>query len=144
MKYDDFIRSMDESRLIAAIQKAESATTGEIRLCLARGAEPDPLAAARRAFVRLGMDQTRDRNGVLIFVAPRGQTFAILGDEGIDQRCGADFWKELTAQLGSEFATGRWASGLEAVIATLGEVLARHFPRRPGDTNELPDQIASV
>lgn len=144
MNFKAFLQAIDEPALLAAIAKAERSTTGEIRVCVARTAEPDPLRAARRAFDKLGMQHTRDRNGVLILVAPLSQTFAILGDAGIDTRAGEGFWDELTRQLSADFAAGRNGAGLEAVIRQVGEVLAAHFPRTEGDTNELPDSIAPV
>jgi uncharacterized membrane protein len=144
MHYQEFLRRLDEPRIIEAIRRAETHTTGEVRLCVTRTAESDPLAAARRAFVTLGMERTRDRNGVLILVSPASQTFAVLGDEGINGRCGELFWDQTVRDLASAFASGRVEDGLEAAILRVGEVLAAHFPRAPGDSNELPDNVATV
>ncbi len=143
MTHEEFMATLDEPRVLAAIATAETATSGEIRLCVARAAEPDPLAAARRAFARLGMIRTRDRNGVLILVAPVSRTFAIVGDEGINRHCGDEFWSALAAEMGGEFAAGRPTDGIARTVQKVGEVLARHFPRDRNDTNELPDSIAT-
>ncbi len=144
MRHKEFLRRLDEPRIVDAIRKAESATTGEIRLCVSRTSEPDALAAARRVFRELGMEKTRDRNGVLILVAPESQTFAIVGDDGIDAKCEPGFWTRIAERLGEDLRAGRVEEGLEEAIARVGDVLARHYPRDPGDTNELPDSVVTV
>ncbi len=144
MKYSEFMESLHQDRVVEAIRQAETATTGEIRVCVAREPAPDPLAAARAAFGKLGMAQTRDRNGVLVLVAPASQTCAILGDDAIHSRVCNEGWTTLTGELSAAFRAGRATEGLETVIGKIGEELARHFPKQPGDTNERPDTIAPV
>lgn len=143
MNPDDFVQSLEQAGVTTAIQKAEEQTSGEIRVYVAQDAEPDPLKAARLAFTRLGMDRTQDRNGVLILVAPLSQTFAIVGDQGVDKHCGPEFWSDIASEMGREFAAGRPAAGIQAAIESVGDVLSEHFPRRPDDANELPDSIAT-
>ncbi len=65
----------------------------------ARSASPCPAffwgnvrRAAERAFDRLGMDRTKDRNGVLFFIVPSRKRFVVLGDEGIHAKVGQEFW----------------------------------------------------
>jgi uncharacterized membrane protein len=144
MKHQEFLQNLDQERILRAIKGAEANTTGEVRLCVTRKPEPDPMVAARRAFVALGMEQTRDRNGVLILISPGSQTFAVLGDQGIHGKAGEAFWEQITRELAAAFAAGQIEQGLESAIARIGDTLARHFPRQPGDTNELPDDIATV
>jgi len=142
MKTPPFLGPDDESRVLQAIRLAETGTTGEIRVCLASQPIQDVQARARQAFERLGMHQTRDRNGVLLYIAPACRSLAILGDDAIHARCGDAFWHHIADDLSAEFARNAVVPGLVRAITELGEVLARHFPRQPGDTNELPDSIA--
>ena len=107
-------------------------------------AAPDPVAAASRHFERLGMTQTAARNGVLIFVAPASQTFAVIGDRGVHERCGEAFWSELAAAMAEHFRQGDFTSGLVLGIERAGALLAAHFPRQPDDRNELPDRVERV
>ena len=89
------------------------------------------------------MAATAERNGVLIYVAPRSQRFAVLGDTGIHEKCGAGFWKEIAAAMEHDFREGRYTDGLLKGIAAAGDALARFFPRtEAADRNELPDQIS--
>ena len=93
MKPKAFLSQLDEASLVAAIAAAESKTSGEIRVFLSHRKPDDAVAAAQRAFDQLGMARTRERNGVLIFVAPKARKFAVIGDAGVHQHCGDDFWK---------------------------------------------------
>jgi uncharacterized membrane protein len=132
---------IDHVRVVAAIGAAEQRTSGEIRVLVSAEPAEDPIAAARKQFERLGMTRTAARNGVLIFVAPPSHTFAVIGDTGIHEKCGDAFWGELAAAMTEHFKRGDFTDGLVLGIHRAGELLAQHFPRRPDDRNELPDQI---
>lgn len=135
---------IDEPRVVAAIAAAEQRTSGEIRVLVARQPAPDPVAAARAHFVRLGMTQTAARNGVLIFVAPASHTFAVLGDTGIHEKCGDAFWRELADAMGERFKRGEFTDGIVLAIERAAALLAAHFPRRPDDRNELSDVVENT
>ena len=135
---------IDHDRVTAAIVAAERRTSGEIRVLLARHKAAEPVAAAQRHFERLGMTNTSHRNGVLIFLAPRSRTFAVIGDSGIHEKCGDAFWTGLAAAMTEHFKRGDFTAGLVHGIERAGALLAEHFPRQPDDRNELPDTIAEV
>lgn len=141
MKPRQFVRQLDASRIEAAITAAEAKTSGEIRLVVHHTGVEDAVAFAEAEFVRLGMTQTRERNAVLLLVAPTSQTFAIVGDEGVHARCGAAFWEEIASTLGAGFRKGDFTGALVAGIARTGALLAEHFPRGPDDRDELPNEI---
>ena len=105
---------------------------------------PDARAAAQADFPRLGMTETAERNGVLILVAPESQTFAVVGDQGIDERCPEGFWASVVETMQAHFREGRFDQGIVEAVTRVGDELARHYPRRPGETdrNELPDAIS--
>ena len=142
MKPKEFISQLDEAKLVASIAEAESKTSGEIRVFLSHKKPDDAVAAAQRAFDQLGMAKTRERNGVLIFVAPKAQKFAVIGDAGVHQHCGAEFWTALAAEMSGHFRQAEFTTGLIHGIRKAGELLACHFPRQPDAVNELPDDIA--
>lgn len=135
---------IDHERVTAAIVAAERQTSGELRVLVVRGQAEDPVAAAQWHFDRLGMKQTKERNGVLILVAPRSRTFAVVGDVGVHEKCGDAFWAELAAAMTTAFKGGDFTGGLVLGIERAGALLARHFPRASDDRNELPDQIEEV
>jgi len=136
-----FFNKIDHDRVVAAIAAAEGTSSGEIRVHLHHRRVSDPQEEGKKVFEKLGMTKTRDRNGVLIFVAPRSRNFAILGDAGIHEKCGDDFWKKAAEGLSAHFRGGRFSDGLVATIEELGRVLAAHFPRREDDRDELPNEI---
>ncbi len=142
MKPRDFLNQLQHDAIVAAIREAEQKTSGELRVFVSHKKPDDPVAAAQRAFVKLGMTKTRERNGVLIFVAPRAHQFAVIGDAAVHQRCGDDFWRQLAAEMSGHFRQSDFSEGILHALRKAGELLARHFPPQPGDRNELPDDIA--
>lgn len=142
MNTPDFIQQLREPEIVAAIRAAEQNTSGEIRVFISDKSVTDPVVAAQEQFTRLGMTQTRDRNGVLIFLAPGSRQFAVIGDSGVHARCGVGFWQELTRSMSEQFRAGDFTAGIVQGIQRAGELLGAHFPRRPDDHNELPDRVA--
>ena len=132
---------LEHDRIVRAIAAAETRTSGEIRVFIQHGELDDVVAAAGDQFQKLGMTGTRERNAVLIFVAPRAQKFAVVGDEGIHQRCGDKFWQELVEAIGAYFQREDFTSAIVQAIEVAGERLAEHFPRTPDDRNELPNRV---
>ena len=142
MRTKDFIAQLDHPRIVAAIAAAELRTSGEIRVYLQRGElAGEALDFATKKFLEFGMEKTAARNAVLILVAPRAQKFAVVGDEGIHQKCGAEFWDTLVGTMRDHFKRAEFTDALVDAINTVGESLATHFPRQPDDKNELPDTI---
>lgn len=135
-------RSIDEPAVVAAIKEAEKMTSGEIRVSVAPFFWGDVRRTAEKAFVRLGMTGTRDRNGVLFFVVPSRRKFVILGDAGIHEKEGQEFWDGLAAILSEHFAKGGYTTGLVEAIKAAGVALSRHFPYQGDkDVNELSDDV---
>lgn len=141
MKKSEFIQQLDHPAIEGAIAQAEILTSGEIRVVVTHHPADDPLAAAQAAFERLGMTKTKERNAVLIFVAPTSQTFAIIGDVAVHEKCGDDFWQQMATVMTAHFKQGAYTNGLRQGIELAGALLAEHFPRRPTDSNELPNTV---
>ena len=141
MRHRKFVSQLAHERIHAAIHAAEQKTSGEIRVMVSHKAAPDPVATAQDAFRRLGMQATKHRNAVLIFVAPRSRTFAVIGDEAVHAKCGDAFWRDLTTAMTGHFKRGEFTDGLLHGINRAGELLAAHFPHEPDDRNELPDAV---
>lgn len=140
MKTKEFLNRLDHPRITAAISSAEKTTSGEIRVFIDRGAlAGDPLAAAEKKFLELGMQKTAERNAILIFVAPEAQKFAVVGDEGVHQKCGVEFWQHLVEAMRAHFKREEFTDALVEAIESAGQLLARYFPRQHDDRNELAD-----
>ena len=143
MQTSSFLGGLDHDRIVKAIQAAESRSRGEVRVHVSGQKVADAEAAAARQFEKLAMTKTAERNGVLLFVAPASQAFAVVGDSGIHACCGPEFWKDVAAAVETDFRAGRYTDGIVKGVERLGEALATHFPRVDGapDRNELPDEV---
>lgn len=139
----ELVEEADKIRLVQAVRSAERLTSGEIRLYIeSRCAYVDPMDRAREIFLSLDMTKTRQRNGVLLYIALRDHQFAILGDQGIHEKVGDIFWQKEAILLKQYFSQNRVVEGIEACIKEIGESLQLHFPFSAGDDeNELPDDI---
>jgi uncharacterized membrane protein len=143
MRTHHFLRRLDHNRVTQAIKKAEGKSSGQIRVFIQRGQfEDDALPRAERRFLQLGMQKTRDRNAVLIFVAPRAHKYAVVGDVGVHEKCGEEFWKKLVHDMRAHFKNADFNRAIILAISEVGKLLAAHFPRTGDTINELPDEIA--
>ena len=144
MKTKHFIQALDHARITAAIVEAEQQTSGQIRVFVSHHDVADALVAARERFAKLGMDKTAARNSVLIFIAPEARKYAVVGDEGIHAKCGADtFWKSVVGvTMRPLLKEERYTEAIVAAVGEIGRELAAHFPPVAGaHDNELPDAV---
>lgn len=142
MRTKEFLSKLEHDRIVAAIREVESRTSGEIRVFIQRGKfETDPLLVAQKKFHRLKMHKTRERNAVLVFVAPRAHKFAVIGDQAIHEKCGEEFWRRIVDGMRDHFKNEKFTHALIEAVNEVGKVLAAHFPRKSANPNELPDEI---
>ncbi len=141
MKTKEFLVQLDDPAIVRAIAAAEQRTSGEIRVYVSSRRIADPLARAALRFEKLGMHRTRDRNAVLLYFAPRSQKFAVVGDVGIHEKCGPAFWQEVVGEMHAELQAHHFTEAVVRAVARVGEVLARHFPPRDDDRDELANTI---
>jgi uncharacterized membrane protein len=135
------LRVIDREKVKAAIEKAEHQTSGEICVSVAPLFWGSIEKAADKAFLRMGMTHTKERNGVLFFVVPSRRKFVVLGDQGIHDKVGQEFWDRVAAVLSEKFREGDFTGGLVRGIEEVGMQLSVHFPYTKGDRDELPDDV---
>lgn len=97
--------------------------------------------AARREFLSRGLTRTRERTGVLIYIALAERHAEILADTGIADRVGPEVWRSIVDDLTGRIREGRLADGLMAAVRRTGAVLAEHAPPRSDDLDELPNKV---
>ena len=140
---DELMPPPEQARVVEAVRKAEASTSGQIKVHVEPSCRGTALERARSLFASLGLTRTRQRNAVLIYVAPRDRTFAIVGDDGIHGVGGDDLWQRAAAAMKAGLGSGSLADGLLAAVAEVGAVLAREFPPQAGQhDNELSDEIS--
>lgn len=100
-------------------------------------------ARAEQAFLEHGLHRTVHGTGVLVFASLREHRAVVLGDQGIHARVGEAEWTRAVEDLVAGIRRGAPAEGFTAAIARIGDRLAEHFPRAPGEAspNELPDAL---
>jgi uncharacterized membrane protein len=142
MKTSEFMAALDDSAIADAISKAEKRTSAEIRVFVTERAVENVMEEAGRQFVRLGMNKTELRNGVLIFFAPKVREFAVLGDSGIHKKSGQAFWDAIAAKMAPLLKENRFTDAIVLGVGEIGALLATEFPWTKGDRNELPNEVA--
>ncbi|WP_271424043.1 TPM domain-containing protein [Aequorivita sinensis] len=149
-RVEDFLTSEEESAIVEAIRIAEKNTSGEIRVHLESKSisseEPhehiDAFDRATEVFEMLNMHNTKESNGVLIYVAVEDRTLVIMGDKGINDVVGQNFWEGTKDVIINHFKNGDMKQGLVDGILKAGQQLKKHFPYKKDDKNELPDDIS--
>jgi uncharacterized membrane protein len=132
-----------EQALIKSIEAAEAKTSGEIRVHVEpRCEQGDPFARGIALFAELEMHQTQERNGVLFYIAYEDHRFAIVADEGINQKVPAHFWEEVRDVMQASFKAGKPLEACQKGIALAGEKLQYFFPADESRGNELSNEIS--
>ena len=141
-KVEAFLSVDEEHEIIEAIRTAEQNTSGEIRIHIENSSKLDAFNRAMEVFHFLKMDNTKQQNGVLIYVAVEDKTFVIYGDKGINDVVPKGFWDSTKDVIQSHFKHGNFKQGLIEGVLKAGKQLETHFPWIHGDTNQLPDDIS--
>ncbi len=97
--------------------------------------------AAFMQFYSSGLYRTRESNGVEIYLSLFERRVVVIGDKGIHDKMGNPHWDEVRDKIIQGIRLNKARDGICAAIECCGNALALHFPHRPDDVNELPDQI---
>jgi uncharacterized membrane protein len=131
----------------AAIREVEARHAGEIRFAVETALDlPElwrDLATRRRAtqvFGQLGVWDTAQNNGVLIYILLADHVVEIIADRGIAARVQQLEWDQVCREIERNFREGRFESGSVTAIHAVGQLIGRHFPATQGDADELPNQ----
>ena len=128
--------------MVTAIQKAEKNTSGEVRVFVeSKCRYVDPVDRAKEIFFNLKMENTKDRNAVLLYLALDDKQLALFADEGIYQRLGSEYWNQEVRKILAAFTKDDYTGGICACVEDIGEALKQQFPYELADKNELPDTI---
>lgn len=135
------------SEIEREIQELETRHAGELRFVIEAGLDlPEllqdvtPRQRALQIFGQLGVWDTADNNGVLIYVLLADHDVEILADRGVAARVPLAEWEHVCHEMEAHYREGRYAEGSIAGVRGVGRLLARYFPASRGDANELPNQ----
>jgi uncharacterized membrane protein len=142
-KKDSFLSTEQKARIVNAIREAELQTSGEIRIHIESScSSKEPVNRAIEVFNKQKMYDTKDKNGILIYIAHSDRKFAIYGDKGIHAQVQENSWSDTLAVLADYFKQEKYEEGLCAVVHQIGEKLKQLFPYSANDKNELPNEIS--
>ncbi|KGQ70908.1 membrane protein [Chelonobacter oris] len=145
-----FAKSAIDATLVeAAVRQLELQTSAEVRVYIEKNAELKGLAEsanpivtrAEQVFSQLEMEKTEANNGVLIYVALKQRSCAVIGDSGINRFVAADFWQGCCDVITAQAAQGNLTKGIIAALYLLAEKLSQHFPYQQDDVDELPNEV---
>lgn len=141
-KVEDFLSKSEEAEIVEAIRLAEKNTSGEIRVHIEKEITIAPIDRAVEVFNMLKMENTKDRNGVIIYIAVKSKQFAIYGDKGINDKVADDFWDSTKDIMAKHFRNGENKLAIVNGIHNAGEQLKNHFPFEDDDVDELSNEIS--
>lgn len=139
---EDFLTKAEEQEIIEAIRMAEENTSGEIRVHIEKTTSKAHFDRALEVFHELRMDETKLKNGVLLYFAIDDKNFVICGDKGINDLVADDFWDCTKDVMTNHFRSGNFKQGIVDGILNAGEQLKKYFPLLADDTNELSNEIS--
>jgi uncharacterized membrane protein len=135
--------------LAERVADSERRHTGEIRIYVEAGLplsylwrDATPRERAIAMFGKLGVWDTEQNNGVLIYLLLAEQAIEIVADRGLSRNVSAAQWQEIVQGMSEAFRAGRYEEGLRQAVDAVTGLLVRHFPAAPGaaNANELPDE----
>ena len=141
-KVEAFLTKTEEQEIVEAIQIAEQNTSGEIRIHIEASSDKNHYERALEVFHLLKMYNTKDENGVLIYVAVHDKKFVIYGDKGINKAVPNNFWNTTKDIMQHHFKNGNFKQGIVEGVLKAGEELKTHFPWQIDDENELSNEIS--
>ena len=92
-------------------------------------------------FSDLGVWDTANNNGVLIYLLMVEKAIEVVADRGLNPWMNSAAWSCIIADLSTAFSRNDYEDGLTNALEEVSTVLAQHFPVSVGETNpnELPD-----
>lgn len=96
---------------------------------------------AQAEFYKRGLDKTENATGVLLFISMAEHQAIVLADQGIADKVDEDTWTKTLDDLLGAFKASNYIGGLERAIESIGKILSPHFPKTPGNQNELKNHL---
>lgn len=137
------------SNIEAAIQQSELTHQGEIRFAVEAGLDLWPLLKnqtardrALQVFSELRVWDTELNNGVLVYLLLADRDIEIIADRGLNAKIAQVSWDSICREMRRMFLDGKFEEGVITGIRAISQELAKLYPKRPRDINELPDRPA--
>ena len=135
-------------RLAQYVAESERRHTGEVRIYVEAGLplsylwrDATPRDRAIALFGKLGVWDTEQNNGVLVYLLLAEHAIEVVADRGLSRHVTPAQWQEIVAHMRDEFRAGRYEEGLKQAVDEVTALLVKHFPAASDapNANELPD-----
>ncbi len=141
-----FLSDDELLRISNKIKASEKLTAGEICVSIKekltfREKRISVRDLAEKEFFKLGIQNTRDKTGILLFILLEGRKFYILADSGINEKVPQSTWDSIKDEMQTSFQKGKFCKGILYGVEQVGQILSKHFPVKPDDTNELSNRV---
>ncbi|GAB6282608.1 MAG: hypothetical protein STSR0008_13540 [Ignavibacterium sp.] len=142
----EFLNDDELLRISNKIKEMEKFTAGEIAISIRikksfLEKRKSLKQLALNEFIRLGINKTKDKTGILIFIILKEREFYILADSGINEKVESDTWDKIKELMESYFRRGQFCKGLLISVEEIGNILAKFFPIKKDDVNEISNMI---
>ena len=134
-----------------AVARSETQHRGEVRFAVEAALDVSGLMAGQSAraraievFSQLGVWDTDDNNGVLIYLLLADRDVEIVADRGINAVVAAHEWEAICRAMEAALRRREFEPAVLGAIEAVTRLLARHFPPRAGDRNELANRPVTV
>ncbi|MEO6940044.1 MAG: TPM domain-containing protein [Candidatus Kapaibacterium sp.] len=134
-------------RISKVVEEVEKKTGTEIKISIRdlrdsseAGLEIKDLAL--QEFFKLGVDKTRNRGGVLLFILYDERKFYVVGDEGVHKHSAPEGWVDVARTLGGHFKKAEFELGVIAAVRKIGEHVLEALPNESGKaTGEISNEV---
>ncbi len=137
-----FFTEYESEAIVKAIDHIEASTIGELRIHIEDLCEGAPVDRAIEIVNKLGMYNTSQKTGVLIYIATEDHKLAIIGDKGIHSIVGDNFWNHIMVEMKEKFTHESIYAGVMYGVLEVGNKLKEHFPEVRKPENELSNEIS--
>jgi uncharacterized membrane protein len=133
-------------RISKKIKEKEKITSGEIVVSVKEKItfsfkKKSIKELAEIEYDRIGINKTRDNTGILLYFLLERREFHLLADSAINEKVSDDLWDSVKGRMETFFKNGEFCKGIISAVDEVGDILAKHFPIKPDDTNEISNKV---
>lgn len=133
-------------RISKKIKEKEKITSGEIVVSIKERNsfsfnKKNLRELAELEYNRIGINKTRDNTGILLYFLLERREFYILADSAINEKVSDDLWDTVKGRMEAFFKNGEFCKGIITAVDEVGDTLAKYFPIKPDDTNEISNKV---
>lgn len=137
-----YFSEYDAKRIVETIDDIEDLTDAEVRVHIEDLCDSYPVDRAIEVFDALNMSDTKDKTGVLLYLAIDDKKIAIIGDTGINNKVNTNYWDKVVNKTMPFLKNMEIANGIIHALKLVGNELSNHFPITEKGKNELPNEIS--